>query len=264
MTPGEAVTSCEENSWLLQAANMVAAIAGVGGTGRWLVGRFEVVGLFSLKSSMATSSVGKTLLLPTPYAVKMALVDAGFRAGLSDEECGSLLAALADVPVRVAPTPAAVVTHTFVKIRQEPKRPDPACPYISNIAYREVVHCQGEWRWAFDLEAMTAQVANWLMICLPHISYVGKRGSFIQFRGAERQMSLAQDFAQPLDPGETLILPTSSHVTPLDDFGPEASLEVLNSYAASSPRRGRHRRFVQTVVPLGLVNTGPGFSEYGG
>jgi hypothetical protein len=247
---------------LVQDLDSSASIAGIEGPGRWLVARFEVVGLFSLKSSLATSSVGRTLVVPTPYAIKMALVDASFRAGLADGECSELLAALAEVPVRIAPTPGVVVTHTFVKIRQEPKKRDPACPYISNIAYREVAHCQGAWRWAFDLRAMTAVDADRLMICLPHINYVGKRGSFIQFLGVNRQAQLDNSFTQPLGLAEALLLPSRSHVTPLDDFGPEASLEVLSSYSSSTPKLERHRRFVETVIPVGLVNTGPGFSEY--
>jgi hypothetical protein len=78
-----------------------------------------------------------------------------------------------------------------------------------------------------------------------------------------RERELGPEFAQPIDSGGTLLLPERAHVAPLDDFGPEASLAVLSSYAPSSPKRDRHRRFVQTVVPLGLVNSGPGFSEYG-
>jgi hypothetical protein len=262
MSSSAAGSTPKDRSVLLEGLDTPAPIAGVNGPGRWLVARYEVVSLFSLKSSMATSSVGKTLLVPTPYAVKMALVDAGFRAGLPDEECAGLLESLAAVPVRVAPSSSAVVTHTFTKIRQEPKQRDPACPYISNIAYREMVHCQGEWRWAVDLAAMAAQGADWLATCLPHINYVGKRGSFIQFLGIYRQAELGEDFSQPLTTGGTLLIPPRSHITPLDDFGPEATLAVLSSYSTSSPKRERHRRFVQTVVPLGQVSTGPGFTLY--
>jgi hypothetical protein len=46
---------------------------------RWLVFRYRPVTLFSLKMSRATSTVGKTLLTPKPYAVKMAFVDAALR-----------------------------------------------------------------------------------------------------------------------------------------------------------------------------------------
>ena len=47
---------------------------------KWLLASFKPVTLFSLRMSIATSSAAKTLLVPTPYAVKLALVDAAFRA----------------------------------------------------------------------------------------------------------------------------------------------------------------------------------------
>ena len=39
----------------------------------WIVFAYQPTALFSLKTSRATSTVGKTLLIPTPYAVKMAV-----------------------------------------------------------------------------------------------------------------------------------------------------------------------------------------------
>ncbi|HZU05393.1 MAG TPA: hypothetical protein VFB73_05430 [Chloroflexota bacterium] len=236
-------------------------VGGVPGPGRWLVATYVPTALFSLKVSAATSAVGKTLLVPTMYAIKMALVDAAFRAGYREEDCARLLRALVDVDVRVAPSARAVVTHTFLKIRQEPKTPSRERPYISSIAYREVVHAAGEWRWAFDLASLTDEVAGWLVELLPHVNYVGRRGSFIQFVGLARQGTLSIAFTQPRAEAGFQV-PSRWHVAPLDDFGPEASLDVLSSYAPATPRRDRHRRFVQTIIPLGLVNVGPGFSEY--
>jgi hypothetical protein len=154
-----------------------------------------------------------------------------------------------------------VVTHTFVKVRQEPKQSDPSNPYVSSIAYREMAHCQGEWRWAFDLAAMTTQGVEWVVRCLAHVNYVGKRGSFIQFRSVTRTAEMSEEFTQAAN-APSLLLPGRSHIAPLDDFGPEASMEILNSFAKTSPKLERHRKFVPTIVPLGLVNTGPGFSEY--
>src|SRR5579875_4187322 len=45
----------------------------------WLLVTYYPVSLFSLRTTYATSKGGKTLLVPTPYAVKMALLDACFR-----------------------------------------------------------------------------------------------------------------------------------------------------------------------------------------
>jgi hypothetical protein len=236
-------------------------VGGVAGPGRWLAARFAPSGLFALKMSQATSSVGKSLLVPTMYALKMALVDAAFRMGLSDQECARVLRDLAPVEVRIAPPPRAVVTHTFVKIRQEPKNPDPLRPYGSSIAYREVVHFTGEWQWAFDLAACTPELTGWLLPLLARVSYVGQRGSFVQYLGAERRTDLDTSFTQP-QTEMGFLLPERWHVATLDDFGPEASLDVLSSYSSKRAVRGKHRIFTQTIVPLGLVNSGPGFTEY--
>lgn len=236
-------------------------VAGVPGPGRWLVVDYQPTALFSLKVSLATSSVGKTLVVPTPYSIKMAFVDAAFRAGLSNGHCAHLLTSLIHVDVRVAPSRRTVVTHTFVKVRQEPhggSRPD--LPYIANIAYREVAYCHGLWRWAFDLACGDEVLAQRIVVLAPHISYVGKRGSFVQFTGVRRFSTLDLGFTQPTD--KDWQLPPRHHVVPLDDFGPEASLDVLSSYSQKRASRDRHRRFVHTVVPAGVTNTGPGFSEY--
>jgi len=75
----------------LPALEEAASVAGIPGPGRWLLAEYQPTALFSLKISSATSSVGKTLIVPTPYSIKMALVDAAFRVGLSDTECDSFL-----------------------------------------------------------------------------------------------------------------------------------------------------------------------------
>ncbi len=237
-------------------------VAGLAGPGRWLIARYVPTALFSLKASTATSSVGKTLVVPTPYAIKMALVDAGFRSGLPESDCAELLASLVPVGVRISPPESAIVTQTFVKIRQEPKNPNPMHPYTASIAYREVVFHQGTWRWAFDLGHGDEGLAERIAYLAPRISYIGKRGSFVQFDGLERAAELSTGYTVPMPPPGDWVMPARWHPAKLDDFGPEASLEVLSTFSAAKPRVGRHRRYVDTIVPLGLVSTGPGFSEY--
>jgi hypothetical protein len=239
-----------------------ARVAGVDGPGHWLLAEYEPTALFSLKLSQATSSVGKTLVVPTPYAIKMALVDAAFRAGLLDAECEDFFGSLVGLDVRIAPPAAATVTHTFVKVRQESRKGDPLRPYDSTIAYREIVYHHGRLLWAFDLAGCDDTAAERLVRLAPHVSYVGKRGSFIQFVGFSRTAELSDRFTQPVQNELPWSPPPRAHVVILDDFGPEADLETLSSFTDRSPKRDRHRKFVETIVPVGLVNTGPGFSEY--
>jgi len=237
-------------------------VAGVPGPGRWLVLDYQPTSLFSLKTSEATSSVGVSLIIPTPYAIKMAFVDAAFRFGNTLDTCAELLRSLVLVGIRIAPSAAAVVTNTFVKIRQEPKTPSAESPYISSIAYRELVYLSGTWAWAFDLASCGEILAGQLVALAPHVNYIGKRGSFVQFLGRpHRRSDLGSGFTQPLR-GNAFVTPARSHVRPLDDFGPDADLETLSSFTSKPAKRGKHRRFVETIIPMGLTNTGPGFSEY--
>ena len=45
----------------------------------WHIATYEPVSLISLKLATATSTGGKSVLLPTPYAFKMALLNVTFR-----------------------------------------------------------------------------------------------------------------------------------------------------------------------------------------
>lgn len=256
------IASAPDAGERVRALDSPTSTAGIPGPGRWLVADYDTTALFSLKISMATSSVGKTLVVPTPYAIKMGLTDAAFRRGHAESHCGILLRSLIPVTVRIGPPPGAVVTHTFVKVRQESRDSDPLRPYSSTIAYREVAYHDGMWQWAFDLAAGDDTLAERLVDLLPHISYIGKRGSFIQFKGLSRRRELGNDFTQPIQTATAWSPPPRAHIVPLDDFGPEADLETLSSFTTKRPKRGVHRQFVDTIVPIGIVNSGPGFTEY--
>ncbi len=246
----------------LDLLNSAEPLKGVPGPGRWLVIRYQPTSLFSLKTSQATSSVGVTLVIPTPYAIKMAFVDAAFRTGYEDVECAKFLRSLVKVDVRVAPARIAVVTNTFQKVRKEPKKKDRLRPYISSIAYRELVYFDGTWLWAFDLAGCDYTTAEMLVRLGPHVNYVGKRGSFVQFLKNFRLVGLDARFTQPMPVDLLQILPPKVHVRLLDDFGPEARLEVLSSFTTAQAKADKHRKFVETIIPTAITNIGPGFSEY--
>jgi len=257
----DSLASGPDAEWL-EFLNNEAPVAGVLGPGRWLVIEYRPTSLFSLKTSQATSSVGVSLVIPTPYTIKMAFVDAAFRTGVSDDDCERFLRSLVRMDVRIAPTNAAVVTNTFVRVRQESRDGDPLRPYGSNIAYRELVYLDGIWLWAFDLAGCDDLAASRVVRLAPHVNYVGKRGSFVQFVKSFRLVDLGTRFTLPLRSDSPHALPARAHVRQLDDFGPEADLQTLSSFTNLKPKRDKHRKFVETIIPVGLVNTGPGFSEY--
>jgi hypothetical protein len=240
-------------------------IAGIPGPGRWLAFVYEPTALFSLKTSRATSTVGKTLLTPTPYAAKMAFVDAALRHGLTDDP-DALVRWLSVAQLRIGLPEEACVTGTIQKVRQESRAEDrkknpEIPPYKPTIALREIVHYWGSMVLAFDLATCVHGLAELLVRAAAAVNYLGKRGSFLQFSACRRRLTLDASFTQPVDrfDGE---LPAACHLAILDDFGPGATFEALNTFSAARVVRGVHRVFVETVVPLGVQNVGPGYVQY--
>jgi hypothetical protein len=198
-------------------------------TSGWLVFRYIPIALFSLKSSRATSTAGKTLLTPTPYAVKMAFLDVALRQRLT-KNTAILVRWLRAANLRIGVPQFTCVTGTIQSIRQETrdverKRDPELPPYRGTIAMREVVHFQGAIRLAFDLKTCPRKLIALLLRAAPGINYLGKRGSFIQYLGGSRQTRLDAGFTLPVD-GATTEIAASGHRTVLDDFGEGASFEA--------------------------------------
>lgn len=231
----------------------------------WLILTYKPTTLFSLRLSTATSTTGRTLIIPTPYAVKMAFVDAAFRAGWEETRCRELVRRLVGVEIRIKPSERSVVTGTIQKIRQEERSERESNNlYVSNVAYREFVYANGEWKFAINLEK-DGELSRDLIHLAPIINYFGKRGSMVQFCGYEWTHEIGQEFTVVLGGSAELILPERSHIVPMDDFGPDADFEHLNSFGCKSRSvtRGSGQRVLRdTLVPAGVSNAGPGFVEY--
>jgi hypothetical protein len=229
----------------------------------WLVFKYAPVALFSLKSSRATSTAQKTLLTPTPYSAKMAILDAVLRNGLTDDP-ESLVRWLARATLRIGVPGHACLTGTIQSIRQETREVErkrkPGLPtYRTSIGMREFVHYQGAISLAFDLKSCVPELTDLLLFAAPAINYLGKRGGFIQYVGGTRQAELDGTFTRAVDEVSS---GDSGHRAAMDDFGARASFEALNSFSQASIQGGVHRKFVETIVPLEVHNSGPGFVHY--
>jgi hypothetical protein len=140
----------------------------------WLVFTYRPTALFSLKSSRATSTVGKSLLIPTPYAAKMAFVDASLRHGLTSDPDG-LIRMLSKIQLRIGVPDHVCVTGTIQRVLQETRaderRKDSSLPfYRSTIAMREVVSYGGRLALAFERTSCVESLADLLMRTAPAIN----------------------------------------------------------------------------------------------
>ena len=107
---------------------------------KWLIGEYTFTAPFSLKSTLATSSGGKTNILPTMFSVKMALINASYRMGLDGEIEFKWIKTL---KIHFKPPKSATVQNAFVKIlkesRKEVLKEDPNQVFTPSVALREYV-----------------------------------------------------------------------------------------------------------------------------
>ena len=231
----------------------------------WLMASYQPAALFTLKFGMATATGAKSLLIPTPFAIRTALLDIAIRVeGVAyGAEAFNLLRQL-DLALR--PPAHAVTTNLFANILKPPhsnKKSDDAM--VGTIAFREYVHLQGHLMLAFGGKASTlARIEAWL----PHLTYLGRRGGFMQFlppleRIASEQLpdsytSLSQPLGAPA-PFPLGILQI------LDDWGPSLTYEKINVFSSKSinrPGAGDDRTRYAIVLPYQFRQAGRGFTLY--
>ncbi len=238
----------------------------------WIVAKYLPVSFFSLRSANSTSSGGKTLLTPTPYAIKMALLCSVIRSrGVAEGE--HLFPFLRDLALSLELPETIMVMKSFSKIRRELKEksnPEKAqkarekkeYPMQPTIAYREYVNYIGPIRLACqmaDENALTEMLPDLLM----QINYLGKRGGFLQI--VERPLVSAKqpegDFIdltattpQPFSPAGTLQM--------LDDCGPSLTFAKANIYDSAKIALHKDRVFRHIVLPYEHARSSRNYSWY--
>jgi len=221
----------------------------------WTIACYQPTAFFSLKPNMATSSGGKTLIVPTPFAVKTALLDAAIRTqGLARGQ--ALFSDLRALQIAVRLPHQIVVNNTFNRILRAARSPSPGqWPYQRTIGFREYVQFGGPLALAF--QGLTDELAS----LLAQINYLGKRGGFIQLLGLP-------EVVETLPAGFTVLTHEVDGAFPLgtlqmvDDWGKRLTFEHLNIYSDKSMRIGTHRVFHHVVLPHRPVRSSRGFTLY--
>ena len=252
----------------------------------WIVARYLPVAPFSLKPAAATSSGGKTLLVPTPYAIKMALLDVAIRTmGLAVGE--RLFPALRDLSISLEMPQDLVVMKGFSKIRRPVESKDSQkkdetreefearlherqaeriergqYPFYSTIAYREYVYYRDPFQLALGIPDK-ASFSEELQQLLPGINYFGKRGGFVQILEppqllqalpGERFVNLTPDRQHPFSMDGTLQM--------LDDCGKSLTFQRVNIYSMERITMGKERIVHHVVLPYRLRRSSRSYSWY--
>lgn len=223
----------------------------------WLKAIYEPTALFSLRPSWATSSGGKSLLLPSPYAIKMALLDVAITtSGLAAAE--NAWPWLRDLQIGIQLPDQLVVTNLFAKILKLRRNPAPegsadAGPFQKTIGYREYVYFAGSLQLVFGVQKQyEEQLSNWLL----QITYFGKRGGFVQLQNQPQPVEDVDAFT--LLTSEMTAFTVGGLVQQLDDCG--AKMKFVEAHIYDSKRPKRETRHI--VLPYRLKRSSRSYSLY--
>lgn len=245
----------------------------------WLIGVYHQVSLFSLKPSDVSSTGGRSLLVPTPFSIKMALLDCGLR--LYGKESGEdLFNMLRGLAIAVNPPIRIVVNNCFVRIQKpyEPKQSKEQRDLLAeeegfldnkkkgqlipSIGFREYVAYNGPLGIALNTE--NTLVRDRLALLLPQITSFGKRGSFFQIDSAPftsetlpvrpRYIPLTTPPLAEEAVGHTLQL--------MDDCAEEMTFAHADIYSDKAIRVGKERIIRPVALPYKMAHASKGFTVY--
>ncbi len=235
----------------------------------WLLADYQATTLFSLKMSNATSSAAKSLICPTPYAIKMALLDVAIRTlGVGEGE--RLFPVLRDIGIAAKLPRQAVVSNCFIRVldpvrsskKGDEEEGDDAVgrevvgPFKSNITFREYVFFDG----SLQLAVQTEGSDDWLISCLSQVNSFGKRGCFFQLQAVPILVEqLPAGYIElTRQPGSKDTFPINGLAQVMDDMAERATFGNVNTY--SSERAARQERVI--VLPYKRRASSKGFTWY--
>ncbi len=236
----------------------------------WTIAQYQATAFFSLRPASATSTGGKTLLTPTPFAIRTALLDAALRTqGLARGQV--LFPQLHALQIAVQLPEKIVVNNTFTRILRVKEIKTKASekesaiaqamaagnwPYQRTIAFREYVYFDGPLALAFQ-----GMAPETLLPLLAQVNYLGKRGGFMQLLAApEKRAELPAGFTL-LTQGWGSSFPLGT-LQIVDDWGAKLTFDHLDSYSDKAIRTGTQRIFHQIVLPCRPLCSSRGYTLY--
>lgn len=227
----------------------------------WVYAEYEATALFTLKPAGATSSGGKTLVVPTPYSIKMALLDVACRLdGVGAAE--AFWPVLARATVAIRPPAEVVVNNTFTKVLKLADSDEPnesPNPWKKTIAYREYAYLAGTFGLAIETDTPdgAGRIARWLV----NINYLGKRGGFIQVQNWPESTDALPGGYLAIT-GDLTGMAMDSVLTQLDDTDAKVSFSKVSIYTTERITLGKDRILKHVALPYRRVSSSRSYTHY--
>lgn len=230
----------------------------------WIITTFQPVSLISLKVATATSTGGKSLLVPTPFTLKMALLNTVIQqAGLAEGQ--RLWPMLRDTQFALDGPERIAVTNTFTKILK-PMKGKPSQDMetgltrgmINTIGFREYVQWQGVVKIAAQ-PGTTSEILPWQQ-WFTSLQYFGKRGGFVQAIDSAITETLPMTFTLLDQPADTFSLTGTLQL--LDDCAEDLTFEQVDIYSGKNLRTGKDRLLRPIILPYRVTRSTRGYTLY--
>lgn len=241
---------------------------------KWLIAQYSPVTLFSLRMGEATGTGAKTLLVPTPFAIRTALLDVAIRTqGVQTGE--DAFQAIKELRLAMLPPKQVVVTNMFAKVLK-PQRGDSQkkSAMQRTIAFREYVHLLDNLQIAFGGTETALNVIEPLLL---QVNYFGRRGGFFQFMSADEQNTADDEIPQGFVAlngafindgdinGRMPVSFASGVIQLMDDWGPKLTYAKVNTHDEAKIKKvgkGLDRVRKSVIFPYRITRTGRGFTAY--
>lgn len=214
--------------------------------------RFSVIyqptNLFSLKDSNSTNSGAKSLLLPSPYAVKMALFNQAITIEgkeVFEDKKSKEFDYIKDVQIYYHISGSYCVNNCFVTIQSLRDG-----TYRGKPSFREYIYLSDNIEIIFEVKEEEAK--QYLQKYLHSINYFGKRGCFFQF------INYCDNPSEPNVKEFNVSDFASGILQEYDDISPKAQFKNVDNFDSASAQRDKRI----LVIPVQNVNSSKSYTHF--
>jgi len=209
---------------------------------------YQPTNLFSLKESNSTNSGAKSLLIPSPYSIKMALFNQAITIAGKDifeEKKSKEFSFIKDAIIEYRVSGNFCVNNCFVTIQSLRDG-----TYRGKPSFREYIYLSDNIEIIFEVKSEEAK--QYLQKYLHRINYFGKRGCSFQFVGYRD------------NPGEPNVKEfdasglSSGILQEFDDISPKAEFKHIDNYDTANAKRDKRI----LVLPVKKVNSSKSYTTY--
>ncbi len=209
---------------------------------------YQPTNLFSLKESNSTNSGAKSLLIPSPYSIKMALFNQAITIDgkeIFEEKKSKEFSFIKDATIEYRVLGSFCVNNCFVTIQSLRDG-----TYRGKPSFREYIYLSENIEIIFDVKSEEAK--QYLQKYLHRINYFGKRGCFFQFvtfRDKPNEPNVKEFDASDFSPGI---------LQEFDDISPKADYKNVNNFDSASAKRDKKI----LVIPVMKMNSSKSYTHY--